>query len=194
MNFFKNFFGRGNGEVSESVNLQELAVNGIGEQDITNINKNLFSDEGAAEKKFSEGNGKIRSEITEYLERDFEKDGYNDGYDDPSGELKEAMMEKIKSDYIFLIDKKISDLNLKIMNLQEDSICIAGIAVTDVNLIESRITELRKLILRLIEEKEYANDNKGSVIKALNNYSVGFNRGVSDFTKEKIIASSTGMF
>ncbi|MBS1517929.1 MAG: hypothetical protein JSS91_07565 [Bacteroidetes bacterium] len=187
-------FGRNNGITAPADQYSTINPNGNEIPGVRNVDEDLFSDKGAAEKKTEENKDNTRSEITEFLESGFEKDGYNDGYDDPSVETMNTSVNKIKSDYIFLIEKKISALNQMIMNLQEDSIKISGITETDKNLIESRIAELRKLILRLFEEKEGTDLNKGSVMKAVNAYKAGFRKGVSDFTREKIIGTSTGMF
>ncbi|HAY34102.1 MAG TPA: hypothetical protein PK536_12205 [Ignavibacteria bacterium] len=192
MNLLKNLFERRNGVTSNETDTQVITNEDNKEQFSDEIKMDVFKHAGAAEKKLTEKNSE--SEITKFLEYDFEKDGYNDGYDDPSKDILDSSLEKIKSDYIFIIEKKISSLNQKIMMLKEDSMRISGISATDTSLIESRISELRKLILRLIEEKEFAVSEKGSVQKALNNYISGFKRGVSDYTREKIFAPSTGMF
>ena len=186
MNFLKNIFSRnGNGSIET---IPENEIN----QTVPEIDEEIFIDEGVSEKKQLPGKEKTR--LSEFLERDHYKDGYNDGYDYPAFNILESSIEKLKSDLILIIDKMTDEMNNEIISLTEHSINISDISKKSGALTENRIMELRKLILKLIDEKGFCANNSGRILSVLNNYKSGFEKGLHVCTQEKMLASGKGIF
>lgn len=186
MNFLKNIFSRnGNGSI-ETIPENEII------QTVPEIDEEIFIDEGVSEKKQLPGKEKTR--LSEFLERDHYKDGYNDGYDYPAHNILESSIEKLKSDLILIIDKMTDEMNNEIISLTEHSINISDISKKSGALTENRIMELRKLILKLIDEKGFCANNSGMILSVLNNYKSGFEKGLHVCTQEKMLASGKGIF
>lgn len=205
MNIFKNLFERRNGNISESTNpviddtFGETGADNLKEMsNVSEMNKsidvdeNLFKDEGTPEKKTTTAERKTG--LSEFIERDFYGDGYNDGYDYPSHNILNSSLEKIKSNFIFILEKTIDEKNNEIIKLSEHSINISEISPRACSLADNRIKELRKLILKMIEEKGFCENGKGMILTAINSYKSGFEKGLFTYTQEKMIMSSTGLF
>ena len=197
MNLLKKLFNLRNGNDADIaaavINNDPNETKGIHEvNQISDIDEQMFRDEGIPEKKASEQNKKTR--LSEFMEKNFYKDGYNDGYDYPSENILSSTVDRIKSDFIFILEKTIDEMNNEIIRLSEHSINIAEYSPGSVSLTENRISELRKLILRMIEEKELCRKNEGMIMIPVNGYVSGFDKGLFAYTQEKMIASSTGLF
>ncbi|HMQ68889.1 MAG TPA: hypothetical protein PKA90_07780 [Ignavibacteria bacterium] len=205
MNLFKKLFAGRNGNTAETTVLMRDDLKEIKEtnniDDMNNIkefgesieiDENLFEDKGTPEKKAIASEKKTG--LSEFIEKDYYSDGYNDGYDYPSENILNSSVEKIKSDFILILEKTIDEMNNEIIKLSEHTINISEISPRACSLTDNRIKELRKLILRMIEEKELCENNKGMILSPINSYVSGFDKGLFTFTQEKMIMSSTGLF
>lgn len=186
MNILKNIFSR-NGNGSKEL-IPEKDIN----QEMPEIDEELFKDDGASEK--IQLTGERKSRLSEFLEMDHYKDGYNDGYDYPAQNILESSIEKLKSDFMFIIDRMTDEMNNEIIKLTEHSINISDISQKSGALTENRIMELRKLILKLMDEKGYCLNNSGMILSVINNYRSGFEKGLHVCTQEKMLAAGKGIF
>lgn len=192
MNFIKNLFkGRNNGRAETQAEVNSDFQNTFSAE-LPETEKELFTDEGAAEKiNISK---KEKSLLSGFLETDFYTNGFNDGYDYPSDKIMETSMAKIKTDFILIIEKTTDELNKEIIKRTEFSINVSDISDKTNALAENSIAELRKLILKLIDEKNLCRKNEGMILTALNKYRLGFEKGLFTYTQEKMIISGTGLF
>lgn len=205
MNLFKKLFAGSNGETMETSFPVKDDLNVISEIENTDqiineslnsvsgdIDENIFKDDVTPEKKAVTTEKKTG--LGEFIEKDYYSDGYNDGYDYPSENILNSSVEKIKSDFTFILEKTIDEMNNEIIKLSEHFINVSEISPRAGSLTDNRIKELRKLILRMIEEKELCEKNKGMILSPINSYISGFDKGLFTYTQEKMIVSSTGLF
>ncbi|MBA3286211.1 MAG: hypothetical protein H0U27_14300 [Nitrosopumilus sp.] len=155
------------------------------------VNQSLFVDTEDPEVVETE---KRQSAIIVFLSNDYMQQGYNDGYLYPSGELMEANIKKLRSDFRMAVDEVIDGKRSAINELKLHQIRTRGISERLEEELIQKLYELENLIHEMDTQKILSVENEGLIAGTLNDYRIGFIKGVEQYRQEKIFAGSTKLF
>ncbi|MBV6479132.1 MAG: hypothetical protein HGGPFJEG_01893 [Ignavibacteria bacterium] len=156
------------------------------------IDENTFSDNGHAEKVVIPE--QCKTALSMFLDIDFYLRGYNDGYDYASAEVYNKILESIKIEFKITIEKMIDKSLNEIAKLNELINNIKDLkSMSEVNAL-NRINELNIQIQKLNEQKVLCDQNDGLVMKPVNMYKAGYEKGLYAYTQEKLLGIPSGLF
>jgi len=137
---------------------------------------------------------KKQSAISAFLCKDYMKMGFHDGYLYPNGELMEANIKKLRSDFRMAVDQVIDEKRSAINELKLHQINTRGISERLEEELSQKAQELGNLIHELDTQKILSVENEGLISGSLNDYRIGFIKGVEQYRQEKLLAGSTRLF
>lgn len=155
------------------------------------ISQTLFVDAEEPEVVESE---KKQSSISAFLGKDYMKIGYHDGYLYPNADLMEANIKKLRSDFRMAVDQVIDEKRSVINELKLHQINTRGISERLEEELNQKAQELVNLIHELDTQKILSVENEGLIASALNDFRIGFIKGVEQYRQEKHLAGSTRLF
>jgi hypothetical protein len=155
------------------------------------VNETIFLDNEEPSITELEGN---KSAISVFLDKDYIKLGYHDGYLYPNGELMDGNLKKIRSDFRMAIDRVIDDKRSVINNLKLHQIGTRGISERLDEELTQKLEELYNLINELDTQKILSIENEGLISSCINDYKIGFIKGIEQYRREKIFVGNTHLF
>lgn len=155
------------------------------------IDANLFVDNEAP--KLNESSKKINS-LSEFISADYGSRGFNDGYLYPNSDLMEANIRKLRSDFRKAIDQVIDQNRTEINELKLHLINTRGISDRLEESLNQKITQLENILHELDTQKILSVENEGIISGSINDYKIGFIKGLERFSQEKFIAGGTRLF
>jgi hypothetical protein len=155
------------------------------------ISKSLFVD--TAEPQVAEPAHR-QSAICTFLNKDYMTKGYHDGYLYPNAELMDANIKKLRSDFRMAVDHVIDDKRTAINELKLHQINTKGISERLEEELNQKVQELGNLIHELDTQKILSIENEGLISGAINDYRIGFIKGIEQYRQEKLLAGSTRLF
>lgn len=189
MNIFKKIFS------SKSVNMntensQEVASN------MEETPSAFFQDLFVENQKPME-NGTVTkpvSRLNEFLSVEYSSIGFTDGYQHHNAELLDNKISILKAEFCQIVDETIDNHRQDIFQLHNQLIETRGLSDRLTEQVELRIKEVKGLISKLEEEKQFSMVEVGLVMKVVYQYKEGFLRGCKDWHEVKLLAQSTGLF
>jgi hypothetical protein len=158
---------------------------------VETIDPALFVDAQAPEESVQP---REQSALSIFLEGDYSYKGFNDGYVHHNGEILEATLRKLRSDFRKVLDREIDLKREEISSLRLHMIDTHGISERlELGLME-KIRQLENLLSQLDLQKTLSIEDEGLVSSVLHDYRIGFIKGVEQFNQEKFIGASTGLF
>lgn len=188
MNLLNRLFGKRNSEETISGAATPTTMNQTEEDQIL---KNIFVN---PEPPIAERVDGFENGIKRFLDQNFFKSGYNDGYSTHSSETLKNQLAVIKSEFRYLLSRKIDEIRLEILEMNDHLINIEGVEERLEKQVQKRLDYLRERINDLENEKALSAEDEGLVMAGVYKYREGFIRGLQTYQEEKLIASSTGMF
>jgi hypothetical protein len=155
------------------------------------VSQALFVD--VNEPKLAESEQK-QSAVSTFLHKDYAQKGYHDGYLYPIAELMEANIKKLRSDFRMTADQLIDEKRSAINELKLHQINTRGISERLEEELNQKVQELTNLIHELDTQKILSVENEGWIAGILNDYRIGFIKGVEQYRQEKLLAGSTRLF
>lgn len=155
------------------------------------VNSALFI---AAEAPAAAEEENIRSTVRAFLNKDFVQKGYDDGYAYPNADLMEASIKKLRSDFRLAVDLVIDEKRSDINELKRHMTNIRGISERLEQEMDQKIEEIVNLIHELDTQKLLSVENEGWIAGSVNDYRLGFIKGVQQYRQEKLLAGSTRLF
>lgn len=140
------------------------------------------------------GEEQTYSKLDKFLRVDYEWYGYSDGYANPSIDFMEMKLKSIRSEFRLVLDRNIDELKSRLSNGKLSQISLSGMPGTIEDEIKEKIRQLEDAILELQKQKELSVDDEGMVSSAVNRYSIGFTKGISQYQREKFLAGDIGLF
>lgn len=137
---------------------------------------------------------KKQSVISLYLCKDYMQKGNYDGYLYPNAELMEASIKKLRSDFRLAVDQVIDEKRSAINELKLHQINTRGISERLEEELNQKSKELENLIHELDTQKILSLENEGLIAGPVNDYRIGFFKGVEQYRQEKLLAGSTRLF
>ena len=137
---------------------------------------------------------KKQSALSLFLNIDYMQRGSYDGYLYPNADLLEANIKKLRSDFRNAIDEAIDEKRSTLNELKLHQVGTKGISERLEEEMNHRIHEIENLIHELDVQKVFSVENEGLVASSLNDYRIGFVKGVERYRQEKLIGGSTNLF
>jgi hypothetical protein len=190
MNIWTSIFGKKNTMETNDPNKVNAGANQLQDNNI-NVMEDLFLDNHPP---MQETENTQHISLSSFLDRDFQRKGYEDGYSWHCGEMLDAQLKAIKSEFRYFLDQKIDELRLEIHKLSGEKINVSGLSERMTQQLQLRIDLHDVNLQRLEREKEFSCQDEGLVMNAVNHYRDGYLRGMETFQEEKIFAGSTGLF
>jgi hypothetical protein len=134
------------------------------------------------------------SRLDKFLRVDYEWYGYSDGYKNPSIDFMEMKLKSIRSEFRLVLDRSLDELKSRASEGRLRQISVSGMPGKIEEEIKEKIRQLESAILELHNQKELSVDDEGMVASAINRYSVGFTKGVTQYQREKFLTGDTGLF
>jgi len=190
MKWFTRKQKNGNAEpASTEINLDQL------ESENPNVLEDLFVDhEPPQDERRSDASKDSKIDIQVFLDQDFLTQGFRDGYDYHSSETLTQQIKCIKTEFRIRLDLLIDLKRRKILQLQNQQFEVDGMSDRLNRQIDLFIKDLSQITDRLEKEKEHSAVDEGWIMKAINNYKSGFNRGLELYQEERLLGFNTGMF
>jgi hypothetical protein len=136
----------------------------------------------------------MKSAVGSFLDKDYMQKGYHDGYLYPNAELLEANIKKLRSDFRMAVDQLIDEKRSDINELKLHQINTKGISQRLEEELNQKVQELSNLIHEMDTQKILSVENEGWIAGVLNDYRIGFIKGVEQYRQEKLLAGSTRLF
>jgi hypothetical protein len=152
--------------------------------DMQPIEKTTFIDENPPVQDNS--NQSERARIDFLIEFDYESEGIKDGFNLPNQNVMEYKTERYKAELLKEYDSLIDKKNEKISKLKSLKSSVDNIDTLFAAEIILDITNLESQNQTLISEKNKIEDGTGSFIIIINNYKIGYIKGVQKFKDTQI--------
>ncbi len=171
-----NFFRKSEKEVTNTVDM---------------VDPNLFAE---STPPVTEQATEEKSALSTFLEQDYNIKGINDGYLYANAEVMDATMRKLRSEFRKAVDKDIDKKRAEILELRLHAINSRGITERMDEAMAEKIKQLENLIHQLDLQKNLSIEDEGMVSSALHDYRIGFIKGTEQYSREKFLCGSTGLF
>jgi hypothetical protein len=153
------------------------------------VSESLFADKEKPS-SFDASDRPEEPTLLKFLHANYKSKGINDGFEHHSTEILELAKLEIKTEFRFLVDKTIENLNLF---LSEKRIAYAGIKDLSpelTNKLEISIEADEKKIDDLKYQKELSAMDEGWVMKSVRSYEIGFMEGAKTFIEGETFLKS----
>jgi len=152
--------------------------------DIKPIEKTSFIDENPPVEDYS--NQSERKRIDFLIEFDYESEGIKDGFNLPNQNVLEFKLDRYKAELLKEYDSLIDNKKEKISKLKSLKSSVDNIDTLFAAEIILDITNLESQNQTLISEKNKIEDGNGTFRIILNNYKIGYIKGVQKFKDTQI--------
>jgi hypothetical protein len=148
------------------------------------IAKELFIDEEKPELNLIDDEQSI---MDKFLQRNHWGMGYSYGNEYQSAEILHAHVNKLKSDFHQIIDKRRSELEDTLKGLELGQVRGENISNEVDQYYSNLINKCKESIKELITEKDLASVGQGRIEKVINDFTLGFKEGTYLALKESVL-------
>lgn len=183
MNFFKKIFSAKN-----ETGKDNILTTGNNDENF----EKMFKDDNAPDTQVMESLN--ANPLKTFTELNHFNTGLNDGYNFHNAPGLNNGIQKIRSEFQFLLRAKSEELETEIYTLESQLIDDEDMFDNISRQLELRISKIKEAIDNCNKELELSDDLRGMIEFPINSYKDGYEKGMKIYVKEELICKSTGMF